>query len=82
MEFEWDETKNRANQAKHGFDFTYAIRIFAGPVRRYIDLRPWTEERMVATGLVGGRFITVVYTIRGDRYRIISARLARRRERF
>jgi len=82
MEFEWDEAKNRANRAKHGFDFTHAIRIFVGSVRRHLDQRPWAEERFVATGLVEGRFVTVVYTVRGDRYRIISARLARRKERF
>jgi uncharacterized DUF497 family protein len=28
MEFEWDEQKNEANRLKHGFDFTFAIRIF------------------------------------------------------
>jgi hypothetical protein len=39
MEFEWDETKNQQNLAKHGFDFTFAVRIFDGPVRRYVDLR-------------------------------------------
>jgi uncharacterized protein len=82
MEFEWDDSKDRANRQKHGFDFTFASRIFNGPVRRFVDPRRWGEERIVATGQVEGRFITVVYTRRGGRYRIISARPARSDERF
>jgi uncharacterized protein len=82
MEFEWDEAKNEANQLKHGFDFAFAIRIFDGPVRRLASLRPGSEWRTVATGRVEDRFISVVYTRRDGRYRIISARPARRYERF
>jgi uncharacterized protein len=82
MEFEWDDAKDRANRQKHGFDFTFASRIFNGPVRRFADPRSWGEERIAATGQVEGRFITVVYTRRGERYRIISARPARSNERF
>jgi uncharacterized DUF497 family protein len=79
MEFEWDEAKNEANRLKHGFDFATASR---GPVREARDPRPWSEQRIVATGLVEGRFITVAYTLRQERCRIISARPARRNERF
>jgi uncharacterized DUF497 family protein len=82
MEFEWDETKNEANRLKHGFDFAFAVRIFDGRVRRHVDLRPRDEQRIVATGRVEGRFITVVFTRRNGRYRIISARPARSNERF
>jgi uncharacterized DUF497 family protein len=67
MAFEWDQTKNRQNLAKHGFDFMFAVRLFDGPVRRHIDLRPRDEPRIVATGRVEGRFITVVYTRRNGR---------------
>ena len=82
MEFEWDEPKNQANRQKHGFDFTYAIRIFDGSVRCVVSDRSSGERRTVATGQVEGRFISVVYTRRSGRYRIISARPARRNERF
>jgi uncharacterized protein len=82
MEFEWDEAKNEENRRKHGFDFAYAIRIFDGPVRRLASRRRHEERRMIATGQVEGRFISVVYTRRDGRYRIISARPARRNERF
>jgi uncharacterized protein len=82
MEFEWDEAKNEANFAKHGFDFEHAIQIFDGPIRQFADSRPWGEQRIVATGQVAGEFITIVYTRRNGRCRIISARPARRSERF
>jgi uncharacterized DUF497 family protein len=39
MEFEWDEAKNEANFAKHGFDFEHAIQIFEGPIRQHVDSR-------------------------------------------
>jgi hypothetical protein len=82
MDFEWDEAKNRANRRKHGFDFTFAIRIFDGAVREWDDLRPRSELRRIAVGCVDGLFVAVVYTRRNGRYRIISARPARRNERF
>ena len=82
MEFEWDAPKDETNRRKHGFDFTYAIRIFDGPVRYLASRRDRGERRIIATGQVEGRFISVVYTRRNGRYRIISARPARRSERF
>ena len=44
MEFEWDEDKNEENFAKHGFDFEHAIQIFGGPIRQYVDVRPWESK--------------------------------------
>ena len=82
MEFEWDGNKARENIVKHGFGFDFAVRIFDGPVRRLASLRPGAERRVIATGQIEGRFISVVYTRRNGRYRIISARPARRNERF
>ena len=82
MEFEWDEAKNEANMAKHGISFRGAARIFDGPTLAFEDdRRDYGETRMVATGLLGDREIHVVYTMRGELCRIISARRARRDER-
>lgn len=39
-----------------------------------------SEERFIAIGLYEGRFIAIVYTMRGSKYRIISARAARKNE--
>ena len=82
MAFEWDAAKNAANIAKHRIDFEEAIRIFDGPVlEKADDRREYGEVRIVAFGVVDNRELAVVYTMRGERRRIISARRAHNRER-
>jgi hypothetical protein len=82
MEFEWGEAKARANRVKHRVNFAAAIEIFDDPaclVR--LDPRIYGEERYQAVGVVQGRVLQVVFTMRGGVCRIISARRASRRER-
>jgi uncharacterized DUF497 family protein len=80
--YEWDEAKNAANIAKHRIDFDEAVRIFEGPVLENIDRRrDYGEVRIVAFGEVDGRELTVVYTMRGENPRIISARRSYKNER-
>jgi uncharacterized DUF497 family protein len=82
MDFEWDEAKNRRNLAKHGISFEEAARVLAVPrLREVDDRRTYGETRFRAYGMVEGRLLCVVYTLRGDRVRIISARRASRVER-
>ena len=82
MAFEWDAAKNAANIAKHGIDFEDAIRIFDGPVLERTDnRRNYGEVRVIAFGVVDGRQVAIVYTMRGERRSIISARRAHGRER-
>lgn len=87
-EFEWDETKNRSNQKKHGVSFEVAIRVFSDPFMLlfsdgYLD----EEERWRACGQVGGYAVVlmVAHTYRNndghEKIRIISARAATRHER-
>ena len=80
MEFEWDDTKAEANIAKHDIDFDTAIDLFDGRV--VIETRSVypDEERWQRTGIVDERFMTVIWTHRGDVIRIISARRARTNE--
>jgi len=81
-EFEWDETKSAAAKEARGFDFNFAVRVFDGDVFEIDDLRfDYGERRIRATGKVEGRLLTVVYTVRGNTRRIISARIASKRER-
>jgi uncharacterized protein len=80
--FEWDAAKNAANVAKHGIDFDDAVRIFEGPVLEQIDnRRDYGEKRVAVTGIVTELELFVVYTVRGDNRRIISARRASKDER-
>lgn len=78
--FEWDENKRRANLEKHGIAFEQAVGIFDGPVLTLASPRAG-ETRWLAIGEVSGCVIVVVYTRRGRRFRIISARRAHRNER-
>ena len=81
MGFEWDLDKNDENIEHHGIDFEDARRIFDGPVLEKIDDRfDYGEERWVAIGVIGGRVLFVVYTLRDENIRIISARRATRHE--
>jgi uncharacterized DUF497 family protein len=80
--FEWDEAKSQDNLERRGFDFEYAARIFKSDLLEYEDRRRhYGERRMVAIGKIHGAILFVVYTWRGTSRRIISARLASRRER-
>ena len=82
MAFEWNAAKNAANIAKHGIDFEDAVRIFDGLVLEKADARrDYGEARIIAFGVVDDRELAVVYTMRGERRRIISARRAHSRER-
>jgi uncharacterized protein len=74
VEFEWDPAKNERNIERRGIDFTWAIEIFEGPVIEWIDHRKdYGEEWWIAIGEVDGIILTLVYTWRGTRRRIISA---------
>jgi uncharacterized protein len=80
--FEWDEAKSLENLRERGFDFEFATRIFDAPRIEEEDSRKnYGERRIVATGKIEDVIFVVVYTRRGDRRRIISARPAKRKER-
>jgi uncharacterized DUF497 family protein len=78
--FEWNETKRQANIEEHGIDFEDAATIFSRPYLRIRSDRN-SEKRFVAIGCIEDIEIAVVYTMRGDACRIISARRARTNER-
>lgn len=82
MEFEWDPDKSEATFRQRGFDFAYAARLFVGDWIETEDTRAdYGETRVKAVGQVGPDVLAVVYTVRGSAVRIISARLANRKER-
>lgn len=80
--FEWDEAKAESNLGKHGVSFFTAAAAFADPDGQIEpDLRHYGEERYRLFANVGGFPVCVVFTLRGDAVRIISARKANRKER-
>jgi len=80
MSFEWDENKRLRTLENRNLDFNRAIRIFEGFVIEWESDRG-DEQRFQAVGCVESDYISVVYTWREGRRRIISARMARRAER-
>lgn len=74
--FEWDEIKAAKNYAAHGVSFEAARGVFKDPFAiEWLDEREgYGEDRFVIIGMVEGRLLYVVYTLRGDVIRIISAR--------
>jgi uncharacterized protein len=82
-DFEWDDDKAATNLRDHRVSFEQAAFAFNDPFAvEWIDEREaYGEERSVLLGMAGGQVLTVVYTERGDRIRIISAWRATRHER-
>ncbi len=83
MEFEWDENKNQSNQQKHDISFEEASEIFRYPMYEIVDTRQdYGEVRYIGIGRNNQMVVlTVVFTERESRIRIISARQANKNER-
>ena len=81
MNFEWDERKRLSNIQKHGLDFLDVGEVFDQPHVVVPSANEGREKRFLAIGLLEGRNVTVVYTIRVEAVRVISFRRARHEER-
>lgn len=82
IEFEWDDEKAASNYEKHGVAFEDATELFNNDHYVFEDRRnDYGEKRYIAIGSVDGLVLTVVYTLRVETRRIISARRAKRHER-
>lgn len=80
-DFEWDSTKAESNLAKHGVSFPEAATVFADPFSIYLDDGSGRGTLVVIGTSLRERLLYVVHIERGDRDRIISARLASPAER-
>ena len=78
---EWDDNKAETNYKKHGIRFRVAARIFLDDNRidYYDEIHSENEDRWKVIGRVRN-ILAVIYTERGEKYRIISARYATREE--
>jgi len=82
--FEWDGNKARSNLSKHSISFEEASTAFGDPNSLTITDPGHSsdEDRYVLLGRsYRGKIMVVVHTERGENIRIISARLANRKER-
>jgi uncharacterized DUF497 family protein len=82
MEFEWDARKAASNWRKHGIDFADAATVLYDENALTVpDVHPF-EDRFVTVGRDAlGRVLVVVYTWRGEKAHLISARRATAKER-
>ena len=84
LAFEWDEKKANQNIKKHGVSFEEASTVFGDSLALtiYDPLHSDEEDRFVTLGESEKRRLLVVsFTDREAKIRIISARVATRRER-
>ena len=77
MQFSWDETKRKANIAKHRLDFADASRVFESPMVLFEDDRQaYGEQRMIGIGLLESLVVFIVHVESETHIRIISMRKA------
>ena len=77
--FEWDRYKAEANLRRHGVSFEEAQTVFTDPLSITLPDPDHSEdeERFIDIGMSDNhRVLVVVYTERGQRIRLISARKA------
>lgn len=84
MKFDWDPIKEKLNLWKHGVSFEEASTALLDPLSK-TDLdgdHSHAEQRFIVFGMSARRRLLVVsYTQRDEVFRLISARLATKRER-
>ena len=85
LHFEWDETKAKANIAKHGVSFDEAKTVFSDECARLISDPDHSrdEERFILLGRSSGLKLLIVchcYRSNDGVIRIISARKATKHE--
>jgi uncharacterized DUF497 family protein len=79
MTFEWDESKNRENEMKHGISFEDAQHAFLD-IKRVIlhdEKHSDTEQRFFCIGKIVKGIATVRFTMRDSNIRIFGAGLWR-----
>ncbi|MBW2011914.1 MAG: BrnT family toxin [Deltaproteobacteria bacterium] len=83
METEWDQNKSRLNFLKHSVLFSDAESVLYDPYALTLeDESAEGEQRHITIGMDSlGRILVVVFTYRGEKIRLISARRATKKER-
>jgi uncharacterized DUF497 family protein len=73
--FEWDEGKEKEKMRKHGVDFATASQAFVDPARIIAqdEAHSEVESRLFCIGLIDKKVMTVRFTYRKPRIRILGA---------
>jgi len=78
--FEYDPEKSAANKIKHGIDFEEAQKLWADEVGVVAPVNSEKEKRFCLISRIEETYWTAIYTLRGDKIRIISVRKSRKNE--
>ena len=79
--WDWDDAKRQATLLLRGLDFAMVTDLDLSTAEIDPDeRRDYGEARFKATGMIGGRLHVVIFTPRGERFRLISLRKANTRE--
>lgn len=82
MEIECDAAKDEANRRKHRISLHTAVNMDLATAMVVPDERyDYGEKRFQALGLIGKQLHMLVFTMRGEKLRAISLRVASREER-
>ena len=76
MQFEWDNTKDELNKRKHGISFYSAQYAFVDSNRviaEDLDHSTENEKRYFCIGKVDNEIVTLRFTVRSNKIRIIGA---------
>jgi len=81
MVFEWDPDNTASKATKHGIDFREIVHVWRDPYALVLAVEHESEARYLLPGALDDRIVTVVFTVRMQAIRVISARYASREER-
>ncbi len=81
MKIEFDEKKNQLNIAKHGFSLNaFELLNFDLAIYEEDTRKTYSETRFNIFAPIEGRLCVATFTIRNNKYRIISLRKASKKE--
>ena len=79
MKFEYDIKKAQANKVKHGVDFEEAKALWHGDFL-IAPVLSEGEQRFMIIGKIKDKLYSCIFTVRGEKMRIISCRRSREKE--
>ncbi len=80
FEFEFDENKSDSNKEKHGIDFVEAQELWNDENGAIFDAESEDEKRYALVSELDDKEWVTIFTMRGEKVRLISVRRARKEE--
>ncbi len=80
VDFEFDESKSKANLDKHGIDFQTAQELWRDPDLLEFQAKSDNEPRFLDIGSIAGKNWSAVVTYRNGKIRLLSVRRSRSKE--